>query len=91
LRKFLSAAFGGGADGIIIALGGSGAVSVATKQPVELQAIYYLVLVNVLLDTARFVKSNPDPWEFPVPAVMPVVIPQTNAEASGFPKPPSGT
>jgi hypothetical protein len=81
LRKFLAAVFGGAADGLLIGLGGAGAISVASKQPVDVHAIGYMVVVNILLDTARFVKSNPDPWEFPVPASMPVVIPPTAPEA----------
>lgn len=66
LRAFLSAAFGGVADGIIIGLGGASALSVATAQTVNVKAIYAIVLVNLLLDTARFVKAQPDPWAFPV-------------------------
>jgi hypothetical protein len=79
LRKFLAAAFGGIADGVIIGLGGSGAMSVATKTAVDVHAIYLIVLVNLLLDTARFVKANPDPWEFPVPETVPVKIPAPGA------------
>jgi len=66
LRAFLSAAFGGIADGIIIGLGGASALSVATAQTVNVRAIYAIVLVNLLLDTARFVKNSPDPWNFAV-------------------------
>jgi hypothetical protein len=61
IRGFCSAAFGGAADGVLIALGGSGAVSVASKNPVDIKEIYCVILVNMLLDTARFVKANPDP------------------------------
>ena len=70
-RKFCSAAFGGAADGVLIGLGGSGAVSVATHAPVDARAILFLMAVNVLLDTARFVKTNSDPWEFAIPTPTP--------------------
>ena len=72
-RKFLAAAFGGAADGLLIGLGGAGAISVAAQQPVDVRAVGYMVIVNLLLDLARFVKLNPDPWEFPIPSVMPVI------------------
>ena len=74
-RGLFAAAFGGAADGILIALGGSGAVSVATKTPVDIHAIYYLVAVNCLLDTARFVKANPDPLAGVSKPVAPVTVP----------------
>ena len=79
LRKFTAALFGGAADGIIIGLGGSAGISIASKTPVDVHALAFMVLVNVLLDTARFVKANPDPWEFPVPAVVPVIEPPAAA------------
>jgi hypothetical protein len=75
LRAFASAAFGGAADGVIIGLGGSGAVSAASHEPVSLNAVGYLILVNLILDTARFVKSNPDPWAFVAPVIAVVPVP----------------
>jgi|GEM_PF-6686257 hypothetical protein len=65
-RKFLAAAFGGAADGILIGFGGSGAFSMGSGTPVNPKQVLYILAVNVLLDTARFVKANPDPWAFPV-------------------------
>lgn len=78
IRGVCSAAFGGAADGVLIALGGSGAVSVASKTPVDLREIYCVILVNMLLDTARFVKLNPDPLAGVAPKpLQPVTAPTT--------------
>lgn len=74
LRAAFAAAFGGAADGVLIGLGGSGAVSIASHMPVDVHAVGYLVAVNVLLDTARFVKSNPDPLGY-VPPTPPALVP----------------
>jgi hypothetical protein len=70
-RKFLAAAFGGGADGLIIGLSGTGAMAIGSGQPAEPHPVLYMMAVNILLDTARFVKANPDPWEFALPPAPP--------------------
>jgi hypothetical protein len=70
LRLFLSAAFGGAADGVLIGLGGSAGVSAVTHSAVSVPAVLATIAVNVLVDTARFVKANPDPWG-PAPGLPP--------------------
>jgi hypothetical protein len=80
-RALLAAIFGGAADGILIGLGGSAGVSAVTELPVSGKAIIATVAVNILLDVARFVKSNPDPWGFAAPA--PVQAPPFAPAATG--------
>lgn len=65
LRAFFAAALGGAADGVLIGLGGSAGVSYLTSIPVNAKAVLATVAVNVLLDTARFIKANSDPWAQP--------------------------
>ena len=88
IRKLISAAFGGCADGTIAAFTGGGAAAIITKVQVAPETILLIIGANTVVDVARFVKANPDPWAFPIAVVPPVVpVPPVAPIPAGGDKP----
>lgn len=75
VRGFFAAAFGGAADGVLIGLGGAAGVSAVSHTIASKREILAVICVNILLDTARFVKLNPDPLAGIAKVVPPVTVP----------------
>jgi len=75
LRKLIASGFGGAADGTIAAFTGGGAATIIDKIQVSPETVLLIIAANTVVDVARFVKANSDPWSFPT-ATVPPVLPQ---------------